>query len=71
MFDMVVMIEYIGPFSTQDHYVLYTLNNKRWYKIDDSLEDVQVMTTKYNYFRLYHMDLDEILKSRPIIILIY
>ena len=39
MFDMVLMIEHIGPSSTQDHYVFYVLNNKRWYKMDDSLVD--------------------------------
>ena len=37
MLDLVVMIEHIGPSSTQGHYVSYILNNKRWYKIDNSL----------------------------------
>ena len=37
MFDLVAMIEHIGPSSTQGYYVSYILNNKRWYKMDDSL----------------------------------
>ena len=37
MFDLVALIEHIGPSSTQGHYVPYNINNKRWYKMDDSL----------------------------------
>ena len=64
MFDMVVMIEHIGSYSTQDHFVSYILNNKRWYKMDDSLVDCT--SDDNNYLKVYHMNLDEILKRRPI-----
>ena len=38
MFDLVAMIEHIGPSCTQGHYVSYIFKNKRWYKMNDSLQ---------------------------------
>ena len=61
MFDLLAMIEHTGPSSIQGHYVFYIINNKRWYKMDDSLIGYTSDDNKYNYFRVYQMDLDEIL----------
>ena len=65
------MIEHNGLSFTQSHYVTYILNNKMWYKMDDSLVGyIQVMITKY--FKLYKPHgFYEIVQKQPIYVYWY
>ena len=69
MFDLVAIIEHIGPSFAQGHYVSYILKKKRWYKWMTPWYAIQVMIIKYNYFKVYHMDLDEILQKQAYILI--
>ena len=58
------MIEHIGPPSTLGHYVSHILNNKRWFKMDDSLVGYTSDDNKIQLLQV--MDIMILNKSRPI-----